>query len=218
MGSKGLLLSVSHHLESQGLHLQTPPVILGAFQHARQFTEQTALRYATLAARCPLVAAVGIGLPAQPIPGVRGVSLPLDDPLQGEWEVVVIGTHFTRALIAKDLGDTGPYSDRRFAFSLTHEPAIVLAAARPILERVVPSETESKASVDAPNYRMSERSPSAQNGRNPSLEFEAVGAGTISRRNGSERAIFGDDQSDNAIFFTDGYSCPRPRKGSQWRR
>ena len=150
VGPKGFLLGLSHHLESQGITLSTPPVVIGAFQEARHLTEYTALRYERLAARCPLVAAVGIGLPAEPIPGVRGVSLPIDDPLKGEWVVAVIGTHFTGALIAKDLGDSGPDRDRRFAFTLTHDAVAVLAAARSILQRVDPTRSGAKRTVTAP--------------------------------------------------------------------
>jgi EAL domain-containing protein (putative c-di-GMP-specific phosphodiesterase class I) len=139
IGPKGFLLGISRHLESQGLMLRTPPVVLGAFQETLHFTRDTALRYARLADRCPLVGAVGVGLSAEPIPGVRGVSLAEDDPFRGEWTVAVIGAHFTGALIARDLGDQGPDRDRRFAFVLTHDSATVLAAARSILERVEPT-------------------------------------------------------------------------------
>jgi EAL domain-containing protein (putative c-di-GMP-specific phosphodiesterase class I) len=134
---KGLLLDISHHIENQGLALETPPVVLSAFQHARYFTPQTARRYARLAARCHLVAALGVDLPAEPIPGVRGASLRADDTLGGEWVVLVIGTHYAGALIAKDMGDSGPERDRRFAFSLTHDHETVLAAARSLLTRVI---------------------------------------------------------------------------------
>jgi DICT domain-containing protein len=153
VGPKGLLLGISHHLESQGLTLNAPPVILSAFQDADRFTPQTAKRYALLADRCPLVSAVGVGLSAEPIPGVRGLSLPEGDSLGGEWVVVVIGTHFMGALIAKDLGDSGPDRNRRFAFTLTHEPTTVLAAARSILQRVDPSHQS------IPQYRMTEVPP-----------------------------------------------------------
>jgi len=134
---KGLLLDISHHIENQGLALETPPVILGAFQHARYFTPYTARRYARLADRCHLVAALGVDLPAEPVPGVRGASLRADDTLGREWVVVVIGTHYAGALIAQDMGDTGPDRDRRFAFSLTHDHETVLAAARSLLTRVI---------------------------------------------------------------------------------
>jgi EAL domain-containing protein (putative c-di-GMP-specific phosphodiesterase class I) len=136
---KSLLLSISQHIENQGLALETPPVVLAAFQHARHFTPSTAHRYARLSARCHLVAALGIDLAAEPIPGVRGASLRPDDVLAGEWVVVVIGAHYAGALIAKDMGDTGPDRDRRFAFALTHDHETVLAAARSLLTRVVAS-------------------------------------------------------------------------------
>jgi DICT domain-containing protein len=131
---------MSHHLENQGLALETPPVILGAFQESKHFTPATAERYTRLAVRCPLVGAIGVGLSTEPVPGVRGVSLASDDCLHGEWVVAVVGTHYTGALIARDLGDAGPDRDRRFAFVLTHHHDTVLAAACSLLERVTPIE------------------------------------------------------------------------------
>jgi DICT domain-containing protein len=136
IGPKHLLLGLSEHLEHQGLALETPPVVLGAFQHARYFTSDTARRYYRLASRCPLVAALGTGMSPEPILGVRGASLSVDDPLRGEWVIAVVGAHYAGALIAHDLGDTGPDRDRRFAFILTHDYATVLAAARSLLDRV----------------------------------------------------------------------------------
>jgi hypothetical protein len=53
--------------------------------------------------------------------------------------VVIVGTHYAGALIAKDLGDSGPDRDRRFAFTLTHNHDTVLKAARSLLERVIPA-------------------------------------------------------------------------------
>ena len=136
-GPKGLLMGISQHIESQGLALETPPVVLGAFQAARHFTPHTAVRYSRLADRCPLVAALGVDLPEEPVAGVRGASLHADDSLLGEWVVVVVGTHYAGALIAKDLGDSGPDRDRRFAFVLTHDHETVLAAARSLMTRVI---------------------------------------------------------------------------------
>jgi DICT domain-containing protein len=67
------------------------------------------------------------------------VALPSNDPLRGEWVVVIVGTHYAGALIAKDLGDSGPDLDRRFAFTLTHNHDTVLTATRSLLERVIPA-------------------------------------------------------------------------------
>jgi hypothetical protein len=148
-GSKGLLLGISRHIENQGLALETPPVVLGAFQEARHFTPHTATRYSRLAERCPLVAALGVNLPQQPVAGVRGATLRADDALLGEWVVVVVGTHYVGALIAKDLGDTGPDRDRRFAFALTHDHETVLAAARSLTNRVIATSSFPDLSLDS---------------------------------------------------------------------
>jgi EAL domain-containing protein (putative c-di-GMP-specific phosphodiesterase class I) len=142
---KGLLLAISRHLENQGLSLETPPVVVGAFQDAKRFTADTAVRYTRLAERCPLVAALGVGLREEPAPRVRGVELSVDDPVKGEWVVAVVGTHYLGALIAKDLGDDDSVADleRRFSFIVTHDRETVLAAARSLLERVIPIDASS---------------------------------------------------------------------------
>jgi hypothetical protein len=55
---------------------------------------------------------------------------------RGEWVIAVVGAHYAGALIAHDLGDSGPDQDRRFAFTLTHDYVTVLAAARSLMDRV----------------------------------------------------------------------------------
>ena len=136
IGSKGLLIGLSRHIESQGVHLQTPPVVLSAFQTADRFTPATPIRYSGLAVRCPLVAPVGLGLGAGAAPGVHGATLSPDDPLVGEWTVTVVGSHYSGALIARDLGDSGPDLDRRYEFVVTHDRDLVLGAARSLMSRI----------------------------------------------------------------------------------
>jgi hypothetical protein len=136
IGRKGLLLGLSLHIESQGLHLPTAPVVVSAFQTADRFTTATGTRYSGLAARCPLVAALGLGLATSPAPGVHGASLSPTDPLVGEWTVTVVGPHYSGALIARDLGDKGPDQDRRFEFVVTHDRDLVLGAARSLMSRI----------------------------------------------------------------------------------
>ncbi len=133
---KELLEGSSQHLERQGLALETPPVVLGAMQDVRHFTSDTAVRYSQLGARCPIVGAFGTDFTATPVAGVRGVHLATDDPLRDEWVVAVVGAHYAGALVARDLGDTGPERHRRFAFVLTHDHETVLAVARSLLGRM----------------------------------------------------------------------------------
>jgi DICT domain-containing protein len=117
-------------------------VLLACFQDARHFTPRTAERYARIAGHSPLVAALGVGLGEEPIPGVRGANLAPDDPLRGEWNVLVIGPHQAAALVARDLGDTGPERERRFDFALTHDRDLIAAAARSLLRCLAPARAD----------------------------------------------------------------------------
>ena len=139
--TKALLMPMSRHLEALVGEGEEPPVLLSCFQEARHFTPASARRYARIARHSPLVAALGLGLPDEPAPGVRGACLSEGDALRGEWNVIVVGPHRAAALVARDLGDTGPDSDRRFEFALTHDRALVLEAARSLLSRIAPART-----------------------------------------------------------------------------
>ncbi len=136
VGTKEILHGSSQHLEHQGLCLETPPVVLSAMQDARYFTPETARRYSHLGARCPIVAVFGADFGPTPASGVRGVGLGTDDPLRDEWVVAIVGAHYAGAFVARDLGDSGPERDRRFAFVLTHDLETVLTVARSLLGRV----------------------------------------------------------------------------------
>jgi EAL domain-containing protein (putative c-di-GMP-specific phosphodiesterase class I) len=139
--TKELLLPMSHHLEGHALTAAEPPVLLADFEQAAHFTPATARRYERLAPRCAFVAAFGAGMADGPVPGVRGADLAEDDPLAGEWTVIVVGPHYAAALAALDLGDTGRDRDRRFRFVVTHQRDLVVAAARSLLRRVTPGVT-----------------------------------------------------------------------------
>ena len=135
-GRKGLLIAVSKQLEAQARQAGPSTIVLSTFQHARQFTPDTAVRYAALASTCSFVAALGAGLPVLPAAGVRGASLADGDPLLGEWDIAVLGPHFAAALVARDLGDDGPERSRRFTFVLTHDRDLVIAVATRLMMRV----------------------------------------------------------------------------------
>jgi len=137
-GDKRLLLSMSLLLESQAVSLGHEAVIVGAFQHAERFTPTTHRRYTALATDAAFVGALGVDMDPRPAPGVRGATLAPDDPLLGEWSVIVLGPHFAGALVAVDLGDEGPDMERRFDFTLTYERELVVEAANSLMRRVVP--------------------------------------------------------------------------------
>jgi EAL domain-containing protein (putative c-di-GMP-specific phosphodiesterase class I) len=138
-GTKQLLLAISKHLEAQVAAQGEAAVVFATFQEARHFTPSSAARYERLASHAALVGALGVGLSSEPAPGVRGAALDADDPLKGEWNVVVIAPHFAAAFVARDLGD-GPDDDmaRRFDFCLTYDRDLAVEAARGLLARITP--------------------------------------------------------------------------------
>jgi diguanylate cyclase (GGDEF)-like protein/PAS domain S-box-containing protein len=136
--TKGLLIEVSKQLEREAMRLGETCVVAATFQEARHFTPSTTQRYRDLVERTGFVCALGEDLPVEPLPGLRGAALAPEDPVRGEWDVVVLGPHFSVALLARDLGDNGPDLDRRFEFALTYDRDIAVRAAHALLSRVVP--------------------------------------------------------------------------------
>jgi EAL domain-containing protein (putative c-di-GMP-specific phosphodiesterase class I) len=136
--TKPLLVQVSQQLEREALRLGDTGLVVAAFQHARHLTPSTRQRYSALAETVGFVAILGQGLPQEPLPGVRGADLAAGDPLNEEWDVVVLGPHFSAALLARDLGDQGPDRERRFEYALTYHRETVAHAARNLLDRVQP--------------------------------------------------------------------------------
>ncbi|NIH70225.1 diguanylate cyclase domain-containing protein [Modestobacter marinus] len=135
---KALLIELSKQLEREGMRLGETAVIAATFQEARHFTPATAARYRDLVARTGFVCALGEDLPVEPVPGVRGATLAPSDPVRGEWDLVILAPHFSAALLARDLGDSGPDLERAFEFALTYERETVTRAACALLSRVIP--------------------------------------------------------------------------------
>jgi DICT domain-containing protein len=134
--TKPLLIQVSKALEREAARLGPAALVLATFQTAGHFTQATADRFEDLARRVGFVAALGTDIAAVPAAGVRGADLDPTDPLCQEWDLIVLSPHFAAALLARDLGDTGPDASRRFDFALTYDRRTVVAAAHALLSRV----------------------------------------------------------------------------------
>ncbi len=117
-------------------------MVLATFQHLEHFTALSAGRYARLARRSPLVAALGVGMPSAPVGAVRGGTLSRKDPLSVEWNVVVVGPHFAGALLAREVPDQqAPRdADRLFEHVVTFDRDLVVQAAQSLLHRLVASD------------------------------------------------------------------------------
>ena len=146
---KRLLIELSKRLEEHACMDGDAAILAAAFQDARFFTAKTAVRYRRLVQKTAFVCALGAGLPLEPVPGLRGARLDRDDPVRGEWDIVVVTPHFAAALLARDLGDSGADLDRTFEYALTYDRAVVTRAACALLERVAPALPASRAHADA---------------------------------------------------------------------
>ena len=138
-GSKAVLLERSLQLEAEAFGLAPEGVVLATFQDNDFFTPPTARRYHRLGRALAFVGAFGAGMPERPIECVRGGDIDAGETLRGEWNVIVLGPHFAGAFVARDLGDGGPDSARRFDFAMTYERELVVQAARSLMARVVRS-------------------------------------------------------------------------------
>ena len=132
-----LLRPLSMHLEYKGLDATESTVLLACFQDRRRFGARTRRRYAELAARGVFTAVFSRDMPARPVPGIRGARLDPADPLGREWAVIVLGAHFAAALLARERDDSTDSRERVFDFVVTHDRELVIAAARPVLKRVL---------------------------------------------------------------------------------
>ncbi|MGY2080061.1 EAL domain-containing protein [Modestobacter sp. SYSU DS0657] len=143
-----LLASMTRQLERQALLLDEQTVVLANFQHAASLNARTRRRYETLGSVTALTAVTGVGMPAEPVPGVVGTALEPDDPLAAEWVVTIVSPHFAAALAAREVppgvrGSGGPAeaTERRLDYALTYDRQRVLDAAGLVLDRVRPMTT-----------------------------------------------------------------------------
>jgi EAL domain-containing protein (putative c-di-GMP-specific phosphodiesterase class I) len=136
-GTEQLLTPLSRHLEYRGLDAMDPTVLLACFQNVDRFGEATRRRYEHLAAHGVFTAVLGRHMPSEPGRGVRGAQLAPSDPITEEWAVIALGAEFAAALVAKERGNERGVFD----FVVTNDRDEVIAAARPVIKRIVASES-----------------------------------------------------------------------------
>ncbi len=139
--TKQLLVQVSKTLEAEAALLGSTALVLSTFQEARNFSCGTVERYQELARKVGFVAVFGQGMGPEPADGVRGGDLHPHDPIVSEWDIAVLSPHFAAALLAHDLGDTGPDGSRIFEFIVTYDRKIVERVAETLLTRIRPPVT-----------------------------------------------------------------------------
>lgn len=131
------LLPLSRGLEDKGVHATEPTVLLSSFQDRSRFDDETRDRYNNLADHAILTATFAQDMPLVPGPRIRGCPLSADDPLIGEWDVIVIGSQFAGGMFARER-PAGADGVRAFDLIVSYDRELILAAARPLLDRLTP--------------------------------------------------------------------------------
>ncbi len=135
--TKRLLTSLSRHLEYRAADPSEPGVLVACFEDVHNFDRSTQMRYAKVATAAVMVAALGRDMPTVPAPRVRGTSLDASDPLSNEWVVIVVGAHFTAALVARHRSaDPAEPDERHFDYAITYDRRLVIAAAQSVMQRI----------------------------------------------------------------------------------
>ena len=139
----GLLDSIGDQLADQAASMGPSTAVLARLDPCDRFGRRRLERLSALRDHVGFVAAVGPGLAAESMPGVRTGSLRAGGDERPEWALVVCGSHTSVALVAREAvaSAAGSVADqeRQYEFVLTHDRALVTAAARALMANVAPS-------------------------------------------------------------------------------
>lgn len=144
VASKAQLTDFSRYVES--LPSASDSVILAALQDQRHYTPRTIRQYTALARRYGLVGVVGAGMIPGVVDGVQQAVIPEGDELATVWEVVLLSSNHSIALLAEQVddgavagraptSDTAPRTDadRLFRYRFATDADEVEAAAHRLL-------------------------------------------------------------------------------------
>jgi len=136
VADKRTLVALSKEIEREALAAGGTAMVLACFQSATHLVPSTLERYAELTRAGCMVAMLGAGIDAPPVPYASSATLDAADPLRREWTIVLITSARTRLLTAHDFGDAGADADRRFSYVVTEDRDLAIEAGRSLLARV----------------------------------------------------------------------------------
>ncbi|MCQ4122036.1 DICT sensory domain-containing protein [Rhodococcus tibetensis] len=132
---KRLLVTMSNTLETHAAAAGPETLVLGTFQRAEHFTDRTRARWQNMASRIAYAGVYGVGMGHTVDEGIHQAPLAADDELVEEWNVVVLGPHFSCVLSAVDLHRGEADSEREFDYVVSYDRSTVVQCARAVLDR-----------------------------------------------------------------------------------
>lgn len=135
------LLRLSRVLETRAQTNGAPTIALGCVQDEHRLTSDLAQRYITVAANTVYAALFASSLNNIALPGVHLVDTSAYSALHDQWNVIVISPNYSAALVARDHGATPDHGYEPYDYILTHDRALVAAAARATLRWISPQKS-----------------------------------------------------------------------------
>jgi EAL domain-containing protein (putative c-di-GMP-specific phosphodiesterase class I) len=154
-GTIGLLAAISRELERQAATSSRTSLLISSFPGVDRWMSQMNEVYRERAEGLAYAAVLGVGIPPEPSPGLKGVNIHEDDPVSGTWNVIVISAHFASMLAAKERPLATDSAEQEFDFIFTYERDVIVACAQALMLRIASlASATSDHRTDPPGFRV----------------------------------------------------------------
>lgn len=134
-GTTPLLAAVSRELERQAVRKSRTSLLISSFPDADRWVSHMNEVYEDLASELAFAAVLAVGMPPEPVPGLRGIDIHDDDPVRGTWNVIVISAHFASMLAAKER-PAARGGEREYDFIFTYDRDLIVECAQALTLRI----------------------------------------------------------------------------------
>lgn len=131
-GPLSLLAAISHELERQAARNSRTSLLISSFPGRDRWMAHINDAHEELAAELAFAAVLAVGMPPEPIPGLKGINIHEDDPVSGTWNVIVISAHFASMLVATER----PREEKDLDFIFTHDRDVIVECAQALMLRI----------------------------------------------------------------------------------
>ncbi len=133
-GTIPLLAAMSRELERQAARSSRTSLLLSSFPDADRWKSHLGV-YEELATELAFAAVLAVGVPPEPIPGLKGINIYEDDPVSGTWNVIAISAHFAAMVAAKERPLDGA-EEQEFDFIFTYDRDLIVECAQALILRI----------------------------------------------------------------------------------
>ncbi|MEA2190575.1 MAG: hypothetical protein QOI73_696 [Solirubrobacteraceae bacterium] len=133
-GTIALLAAISRELEQQAARSSRTSLLISSFPDADRWRSHLEGIYEQ-ADELAFAAVLAAGMPPEPAPGLKGVNIHEDDPVNGTWNVIVISAHYASMLAAKERPQADA-EEQQFDFIFTYDRALIVECAQALMLRI----------------------------------------------------------------------------------